>query len=51
MMLSKSSSTRKEVWVKLCQKKKHDRVNAQALTAAKAAKRNAKQQDAKQRDK
>ncbi len=51
MMLSKSSSTRKEVWAELRQKKKHDRVNAWALTAAEAAERNAKQRDAKQRDK
>ena len=27
MMLSKSSSTRKEVWAEFCQKKKHDKVN------------------------
>jgi len=51
MMFSKSSFTRKEVWAELRQKKKHDRVNAQALTAAKAAERDAKQWNAKQRDK
>ena len=45
VMLSKSSSTRKEAWAELRQKKKHDRVNAQALTAAKAAERNAKQRN------
>ncbi len=45
MMFSKSSSTRKEVWAELRQKKKHDRVNAQALTAAKAAERDAKQRN------
>ena len=45
-MLSKLSSTRKKVWAELRQKKKHDRVNARALTAAEAAERDAKQRDA-----
>ena len=49
--LSKSPSIKKEVWAELRQKKKHDRVNARALTAAEAAERDAKQRDAKQRGK
>ncbi len=49
--LPKSPSTRKEAWAELRQKKKHDRVNARALTAAEAAEREAKQRDAKQRGK
>ncbi len=57
--LPKPPPTRKEVWAELRQKKKHDRVNARALTAAEAAERDAKQRDkqkkknseaAKQRD-
>ena len=49
--LPKPPPTRKEVWAELRQKKKHDRVNARALTAAEAAERDAKQRDAKQRGK
>ncbi len=47
--LSKSPSTRKEAWAELRQKKKHDRVNASALTAAKAAELNAKQRNKQQK--
>ena len=43
--LPKPPPTRKEVWAELRQKKKHDRVNARALTAAEAAERDAKQRD------
>ncbi len=48
--LSKSPPTKKEVWAELRQKKKHDRVDARALTAAEAAERDAKQRD-KQKEK
>jgi hypothetical protein len=48
--LSKSPPTKKEVWAELRQKKKHDRVNARALTAAEAAERDAKQRN-KQKEK
>ncbi len=44
-MLSKSSFTRKEAWAELRQKKKHDRVNAWALTAVKVAEWDAKQRN------
>ncbi len=49
VMLSKSPSTKKEVWTELRQKKKHDRVNARALTAAKAAERDAKRKEVNKR--